>query len=613
MKLVSLLSILFVGLQFVTQQAFAIQEIEVVVADQSFNSSNKTVISEKEIKESQVNSLPTLISSEANVTISTSSFTPSSIFIRGGDSSHVLFLIDGIPTYDSSTMQRTIDMNSLNMRAIKKIEILKGPQVVLYGGQALSAVIKIETFPTELKNSTDILIQGGERFAEGSVSTQYKLSDLQALSGAVKYTNEYAVSPAQNSKKIYPMNVGSVNLSYINRFNPEKNYEALAKLEYSDNQSQIASIDDYTGKSLDTENFDTTTKTVNASVILRKTDFYSLSMSHQSTKRTFEQNILFSSSVLYPSGTNETYDGLLQVLRLDLNLLKTDKLKLDAGLSHTHEGLVYGSGSSEVKEYREYQGVFLKGGVNLTQDVLFEVGYRKELEKLNSLADTQQVGLSYKDNIKLEYAKAFKTPSLFQLYGYSGNANLAPERVETTALTFEGNIIEPVHNALTFFRADYENLLATRGNPRKYQNVGKANINGAEYFISYDSKDTGTRAQISFGYQEPKDVTQNNWLLKRSLRTAALKVNQTFSKSSLGLEVIHTGDRRDIIVTSVSAPTYTTLENYTLVHLVGNYKATEALNLFARAENIFSQEYQPSYGYYVDGPVVRAGLNYTLK
>ena len=106
--------------------------------------------------------------------------------------------------------------------------------------------------------------------------------------------------------------------------------------------------------------------------------------------------------------------------------------------------------------------------------------------------------------------------------------------------------------------------------------------------------------------------------MRRALRTASLKVNHDFNdKASLGTEVVHTGSRRDQYFTFTPPFTFatatTTLPSYTLVHIVGNYKASENLNLFARAENIFSQEYQPSYGYYVDGPVVRAGLNYTLE
>lgn len=610
MKLVSLLSVLFVSLQ-----TFAIQEIEVVVADQSFSSSSKVVITEKEIKKSQVNNLSTLLSSEANVAISSSNFTPNSIYIRGGDTSHVLFLIDGIPFYDPSTIQRTVNLSTLNLRSIKKIEIIKGSQSVLYGGQALAGVIKIETFPAEIKTSSDFTVTGGQRFAELNIGQQVKVNESQGFAGNIKLTDAHNDSPAKNSSKTYPQRLTNVDLAYTLRdlFSPK--YEVIAKGQYTDDQSQISTYDAGTGVSLDTENFNAQTEAVNYGVVLRKKDLFTLAFSQQYTERKFEQDAIFGEG----TQTDELYDGLLQIVRLDVKTFENEAFKVDAGASFNHEELYYkASGVVRADQFQEYEGIFVKAAYKPTEKVVTETGVRKELSKMKSVADTYQVGLSYADFVKIEHSTGFKSPSLYQQFSTRGNPDLEPEKVTTTAVTVEDQLAEKVRGAFTVFTSEYDNLIITQGTPSKYQNVSKTETTGAEAYFNYDDQENATRVQLSFGYQEPKDHSTNDWLVRRALRTASLKVNHDLNdKASLGTEVVHTGSRRDQYFTFTPPFTFatatTTLPSYTLVHLVGNYKASENLNLFARAENILSQEYQPSYGYYVDGPVVRAGLNYNLE
>ncbi|MES2802976.1 MAG: TonB-dependent receptor [Bdellovibrionota bacterium] len=608
-------SITLLGLLFVSLQVFAIQEIEVVVADQSFSSSNKVVITEKEIKKSHVNNISTLLSAEANVAISSSNFTPNSIYIRGGDTSHVLFLIDGIPFYDPSTIQRTVNLSTLNLRSIKKIEIIKGSQSVLYGGQALAGVIKIETFPTDIKTSSDFTLQGGEHFAEINLAQQVKVTEAQGFAGNIKVTDAHNISPAKDSAKTYPQRLTNVDLTYIHRdfYSPE--YEILLKGQYTDDQSQISTYDGGTGVSLDTENFAAQTEAVNYGIVIRKKDLFSLAFSQQQTDRKFEQDTISGGGF----ATDEAYDGLLQVVRLDVQAFESAHFKIDTGVSFNHEELYYkASGAVRADQFQEYEGVFLKAAYKPTDKVVTEAGVRQEFNKMKAVADTYQLGLSYADFVKLEHSTGFKSPSLYQQFSTRGNPDLKPEKVTTSAATVEDRLAENTRGAVTVFTSRYDNLIITQGTPSKYQNVSKTETKGAEVYLNYDNQEIATKVQLSFGYQEPKDFSTNNWLVRRALRTASLKINHDINdQTSFGAEAIHTGSRRDQYFTFTPPMTFatatTTLPSYTLVHIVGNFKAREDLNLFARAENIFGQEYQPSYGYYVDGPVVRAGLNYTIE
>ena len=65
---------------------YAAQEFETVVKETKFNSSSRVIIDKEEIEKSRVKNVTTLLATQANINIIPSNFTPSSIFLRGGDS-----------------------------------------------------------------------------------------------------------------------------------------------------------------------------------------------------------------------------------------------------------------------------------------------------------------------------------------------------------------------------------------------------------------------------------------------------------------------------------------------------------------------------------------------
>ncbi|MEO1088216.1 MAG: TonB-dependent receptor plug domain-containing protein, partial [Acidobacteriota bacterium] len=67
----------------------------------------------------------------------------SSVFIRGGNSSHTLVLIDGVRMNNNTT--GALDFSDLTAVNIEKIEVIRGPQGVLHGSEAVSGVVSITT------------------------------------------------------------------------------------------------------------------------------------------------------------------------------------------------------------------------------------------------------------------------------------------------------------------------------------------------------------------------------------------------------------------------------------------------------------------------------------
>ncbi|MBC7753785.1 MAG: TonB-dependent receptor, partial [Moraxellaceae bacterium] len=270
--------------------AFAAPTLNLNVSDQNFNSTDKIIIDQDEIRKSRASSLPALLSTKANISISTSNLQPNSIYIRGGDSSHVLILVDGVPTYDASSPQRTINLFNLNLSKIKRIEVLKGSQSVLYGGQALSGVIKIETFSNENINGTSVIADTSFAKYQAnrqtlSVDTLQNLSDAVSVSVGGYGVHAYNSSAVLDSEKLYPQTTGAVELG----LRLKNEYENIFKFNFSRDNNHISNASLMNSGAIDADDFFADTESVGGVWILRKPEYFNITVSQQKVKRAFDQ------------------------------------------------------------------------------------------------------------------------------------------------------------------------------------------------------------------------------------------------------------------------------------------------------------------------------------
>ncbi len=103
------------------------------------------VIDRGEIERSSARSLPELLRGRAGITIVNQGGLGklSTLFLRGTESDHTLFLVDGIrigsPTAGLASLQ------DLPLEQIERIEIVRGPRSSLYGADAIGGVIQVFT------------------------------------------------------------------------------------------------------------------------------------------------------------------------------------------------------------------------------------------------------------------------------------------------------------------------------------------------------------------------------------------------------------------------------------------------------------------------------------
>ncbi|HTM69380.1 MAG TPA: TonB-dependent receptor plug domain-containing protein, partial [Luteimonas sp.] len=114
-----------------------------ITADQSLAAVE--VIDHAEIERSQAHSLQELLRGRAGIDLANQGGRGkvSTLFMRGTESDHTLFLIDGVRV-GSATSGLTA-LQDLPLELIDRIEIVRGPRSSLYGSEAIGGVIQVFT------------------------------------------------------------------------------------------------------------------------------------------------------------------------------------------------------------------------------------------------------------------------------------------------------------------------------------------------------------------------------------------------------------------------------------------------------------------------------------
>lgn len=560
------------ALLFFSLSAFS-QVYETVVEDIVFSSSSRVIITEDMIKKSQARDLPSLLLTAANISITSNAFQPTSISLRGGNSGHVLIIVDGIPFYDPSTIQRTGNLSSFNIKAIKKVEVIKGSQSVLYGGQALGGVIKIETLGDAnsgfIETGTQSTYAGGVEFSGENLIARGFYKEKRAESSAKSSSNHYPFNQ-QNLDLIYrwkKSTVGFVKASYL---------RDSSNTPSSDINYQIVDVSDF---KLSSEQ-----GSVSSQILFKELKWQPrLSVGLQNGLRFYD----FPSSPM-----NEDYKSQTHFIRVDAKPIRTDTMMIDLGFSYSYEDFIFQEFNIESADaFLEQRGVFAKFTSFIDEDTTLSYGGRTENWSGKNPVNVFQLGLTHKKT-KAEISSGLKTPTLYQLYSKYGNPHLKAEEGGQVSLSQEFEKL-----SVTIFYSRFKNLITTTGTfpAIRYVNVKETETRGAEaiYIKEFNSTQSAT---LNISYQEPKDLSNHNWISRRPLLTTSLR----YLHNQVQLEVLNIGTRKD-----VGPNGNVRLPSYTVLNLGINYK-----NTYLRIDNLADSRNQETYGYYSEGLAAVLGLSF---
>ncbi len=372
-----------------------------------------------------------------------------SVSIRGAGSEHTLFLLDGLELNDPINPARSFDLAHLALSEVERIEVLRGPQGLLYGSDALGGVVNIITRTGRgrprfvLASSADTL---GTLAADASLAGS---GDKSEYAFALFHEDTAGISAASSA---YAGNVekdGYRNLSLSARFGYTFRPETRLTLALRGVTARTE-LDNFGGPGGDDPNSRQNYATLQARAQLRDLARGGrweriLSLSWQGSRRDHLNPI----DEAHPEDSEEgAYRSDLFKLDWQNNVFLSSTHTLTAGLELEDERgrsdyVAAGAWGTSVSSFPSVRagsaGLYLLDHWETGDRFFVTAGVRAENHRLAGPALTFRVAPAFLikatgTRLKASLGTGFKSPSLYQLFapatswGPVGNPDLRPER-----------------------------------------------------------------------------------------------------------------------------------------------------------------------------------------
>jgi len=554
--------------------------------------SSVTVITEEEIKNKGYSTVKDVLKGELGLDVVSTGGpgTQTSVFLRGLESYHTLVLIDGFEMGDPSLPQVSYDFSNLTVDNIQRIEIVRGPQSVLYGSEAIGGVINIITKKGEGKPSIYFGLEGGsyDTFRQ-FLGTSGEIGK-GAFSLSLSHTKTHGFSAAYKGKE----EDGWENLSFSGRFD----FEPTSKLS----TGMIVRLNngktdlDYYWPFNDVKNY----------YVEKEEFFFKPYLKIRLFDNKWEQEVSFGVSnhkrkYHYPSSVEDHYLGRFYKASWQNNFYLSKSNLLSCGVEYKTEK----AQTPEMEKSAYLFSIFLQDLINIKDISFTTIGLRwdhhKEFGNHLTFRGTESI-LIQKTNtrIKGSLGTGFRAPSLYELYAPPfwgrpvGNRDLKPEKSFGWDLGFEQSFLNgKINFGLTYFDNRLKNLIQYEFG-KGYVNIAKAKSRGIESFIGVTPyKDLSLNLNYTYCHTEDD---KGKRLRRRPLNKLGSSLNYSFlnQRGSLSLSLTWVDERRDYDWSSYRD---VKLDDYFLVDLNSTFKLTKNLELFARIENLLDEKYQEAYGY----------------
>jgi len=552
-----------------------------------------------------------------------------SVSVRGAGSEHTLFLLDGLELNDPINPARSYDLAHLSLSQVERVEILRGPQGLLYGSDALGGVVNVITRSG----------RGGPRLTlASSADTLRSLSADLGLAGSAGGT-DYSLALFHErtaglsaASSTYPGNIekdGYRNLTVSGRFGFTLRPGTELKLTVRTTLARTE-LDNFGGPGGDDPNSRQDYATALFRAQFRRLSAggrheQALSVSWLGARRENRNPV----DEAHPAEWDEgRYRGDLFKLEWQNNFTLHPTHTLTAGLDLEEERgrsdyvseSAWGATESRFPSARASSaGAFLLDRWEYRERIFVTAGVRADRHSQAGTALTFRIAPAYLiaatgTKLKASLGTGFKSPSLYQLYapetawGPLGNQALRPERVMGWDAGFEQDLMNGrAVLGLTWFNNDFRDLIdfdfATG-----YVNIGRARTKGLE--ASAKARIGGVRLGGAYTRLSARDLEDGAWLPRRPRDTFSGDIGARLAgRFDLTLTALCVGRRpdRDFSV----YPTQTVvLPGYVLVDAVLTAALNSRLEIFARLDNILGVRYEQVWGYGAAGFTLRTGFRY---
>lgn len=528
-----------------------------------------------------------------------------SITIRGANQSYVKVLVDGMDIADPSAPQSYVRFEHLLVEDFSRVEVLKGSQSTLYGGDAVAGVISIDTRrATKPGYSQSVAAEYGAYNTWRGATTAGYAGDRGDISFSLLGINTTGFSAADNA----PEDDGYKNITFSGRgeyqiadgisvffatrsFTAENEYDAFGLTAPVDSPIEHGRTTQFAGR-------------VGANIDLYDGRFKN-TFAVQGMK--IERDDVTSS----PFSPINWYNGDRIKAEYKGIVSFNEQLSLLAGAEWEETG-VETFNTPGKRDVASLFGTFAQIMVEPVDNLTLTFGGRVDDHTEFGSFNTHRVTAAYlfptATKIRASHSTGFRAPSLNELYGpFGANPNLNPEEsVSWDAGIEQGLFDDRARLGVTYFELDTDNLIIWGGSG--YENVpGTTNRRGVEIAASaivterlaVNAAYTFTDTERASGLPLPRVPRHSFALAIDAEPVDKLKVNVTAN---------YVADNLDEVFLLGLVP----MDDYLLVNAKVSYEFRPGMEAYIRGENLLNEDYQTIYGYGTSDLAIYGGLRMDL-
>jgi len=532
--------------------------------------------------------------------------TVPSVFIRGANSNQTLLLVDGVKMHDAAGPNRETQLDHLAVEDIDRIEVLRGPQSVLYGSDAIGGVINIIT----RRERGPARIRAGTEFG----AFQTKLGSLSLRGGDENYY--YGASLVLQDSAGY-------SISTTDTTRDKDGYERIvfskqvgvgdemmgvdANFRYAKANSEIDS--GFTQAANQVSETDSEQLTGRIAPRLSLFDGVWEQTLAYSANRSTRDTLAFG---------NSNYVGTIHEVDWQHTLQPVERLVVVVGAEWDRERM--DSPTFHVLQTNAYAGY---ADMQLTPHPMLDVlgGVRvydhqnfgsKVVGRGAFALNFDAVGVKLRGSA----GTGFKAPTLGQLFDDtfgSNNPNLEAEE----SLGFDFGVSwrgceERVGLEVGFFHNDIDNLIVGQAPTFVNANVARATTRGIEASMEAQLFEVGSalgdiRLNANYTWLDSESKSARRRLLRRPKHEAYASLTWApLPRFDLTTSVRWVSARLDFR----PSPPFNIIKanDYAVIDVMSSFDATESVELYLRVENLANERYEDVAGFRQPGISAYVGV-----
>ena len=521
-----------------------------------------------------------------------------SLFFRGTESDHNLVMINGVAMNSATVASAAIQ--NVDPQLLQRVEVVKGPQSTLWGSGAIGGVVSVNTLPS-FEPGTRYFASGEHgRYETERLSAGFSHADGRtgiSLAASHFATDGFEILPGATDDSDHENT--SFNAAIRQRYDT---------LTFAASHWQSRGTTDYQSFTYPAPAFSLVLVPVSQdflnSVSSLSLEGEIVSGINRELQLSFARDRIDqndSTDYAYTDRTTLTWRNIAELNENDI---------LNFGAEAAWEEADIESFGSSYDGTTDFQAVYAQYDATRGKHQ-FLTGARLLNHEDAGRRTTWNLGYGYHLTdgtiLKANAATGFRFPTATERFVFSANPGLRPEKSRAIEVGMTHLIGQTQQIDVSLFRTKINDLIVSTGifpNTTNV-NINEARIKGIE--VAYRLRQGPWALDTSVIRQDPRDLSNDQKLLRRARLSAKTRLDYTVDRFSVGGELIYSGQRNDIDALDFSD---TTTDRYTLVNIRGSYKLDREWTAFAKLENLFNEDYELAARYNSPGRALSVGIRY---